>query len=625
MRMKRLARLALNAGFIMLVSIICACTDQPILARPGGPLSNRGPGTREAAAAQSVSSGTSGLSKPVSADAGSGEGGACAVGAGCPGPSAAGADLDAPPLGLLEPSTNLLPAGTISVTLHLTTTVPSNCRWSETAGTAYGRMTNDFQEGQGALSHTTEVSGLRDLDDRWFYVRCQDTFGDRDPDGDERDTHLRVLGPWDGGYPRIANVYGDLVPGLAPLFAGNDLYIPYQLRDPAEEAAAIRAINPNAKILRSQNATYGWPDLDPLTTEWWNSQPGDPGYNCLLRNSNRQILTVEGWGHPMYNLTQTYCRAVLVQKNVEEFLSSAPDLGANLAYDGIFWDGLSDRISWLGSDIDSNLDGRPDDPSVLDAAYQAGVEELLAQVRARLPHVLLLGNGSPPEYARWINGRLYETELSTMLAGAEGQTWDALVADYRDWTRRGQPPHITTLFGAPEAIYGEKHSSQSVPHILPAFQAEAAASYQRMRFGLTSALMGDGLFFYDLREVEGPPEWYDEFGAPGNSQATSLPPRGYLGQPTGEPMLLIDDLDTPDQILNGDFEDGLNHWSFWVNTGAGAAATVDIDPQGGVSGSAAAHFTVKAQPGHGTSCCPSMTGPRWLIKATRSPSGRAAT
>ena len=402
----------------------------------------------------------------------------------------------------------------------------------------------------------------------------------------------RVIGPWNGGYPRTANVYGDLDPELTQLFAGYDLYIPYQLRDPAEDAAAIRAINPNAKILRSQNATYGWPNLDPLTTEWWNSPPGAPGYSCLLRNSSGNILLGSPIGPAHYNTTQAYCRAVLVEKNVEDFLSSAPDLGANLAYDGIYWDGLGDRISWLGSDIDSNLDGRPDDPNGLDAAYQAGVKELLAQVRARLPQILVLGNGSPLEYARWINGRIYETELPSLLDGVEGQTWDAIMADYRDWTRRGQIPHITTLFSAPEAIYWEKHSSQSVPHILPAFQAEATASYQRMRFGLTSALMGDGLFFYDLREAEGPPGWYDEFGIPGDSQATTLPLGGYLGQPAGDPVLLVDTLNTPDQILNGDFEDGLNNWSFWANTGAGAAATVDIDPQGGVSGSPAAHFTV---------------------------------
>ena len=257
MRTKRLARLALNAGFIMLVSIMCACTDQPILARPGGPLSNRGPGTREAAAAQSVSSGTSGLSKPMSTDAGSGEGGACAVGAGCPGPSAAGADLDAPPLGLLEPSTNLLPAGTISVTLHLTTTVPSNCRWSETAGTAYGLMTNDFQEGQGALSHTTEVNGLRDLDDRWFYVRCQD----RPAIGIQMamsGRHTCACSAHGTAATRASPTStGTLSLSLAQFFAGYDLYIPYWWRDPARQAAAIRAINPNAKILRQPERHQG--------------------------------------------------------------------------------------------------------------------------------------------------------------------------------------------------------------------------------------------------------------------------------------------------------------------------------------------------------------------------------
>jgi hypothetical protein len=167
-----------------------------------------------------------------------------------------------------------------------------------------------------------------------------------------------------------------------------------------------------------------------------------------------------------------------------------------------------------------------------------------------------------------------------------------VVADYRQWADSGQAPHTTFISSAPEAIYQEKHNSQFEPHVPPAFQTEAATSYQRMRFGLTSALMGDGLFFYDLREVEAPPEWYDEFGAPGNSPATTLLPRGYLGQPTGDPYLLVDELDSPDQILNGNLEDGLSNWGFWVNTSAGAAATVDIDPQAGVSGSSAAHFTI---------------------------------
>jgi hypothetical protein len=499
----------------------------------------------------------------------------------------------APPLGALEPATGLLPSGTVSVTLALTTTAPANCRWSEHPDTPYEDMLYDFQQGQGTTVHSTVEAGLHDLEERWFYVRCQDLATGRDPDGYEQQTHVRVLGPWDGGYPRIANLYNVYEPQLGlEFFAGYDLWIPYRWYDPADETADIRAINPNAKILRGQNATYGWPYVDPLTTEWWNSTPGDSGYNCLLRDSGQQILTVAGWGHPMYNLTQPYCRARLVEKNVADFLSSDPDLGADLAYDGIYWDGLGSRISWLGSDIDSDLDGFPDDPEVLDAAYLVGVEDLLAKARTRLTRVLLLGNGSPPEYTHWINGRLYETRVSGILDGAEGRSWDVMMADYGDWARHGQLPHITTLFGAPEAIYREKHDSEFEPHVPPAFQVEAAASYRRMRFGLTSTLMGDGLFFYDLRAAEAPLVWYDEFGAHDSSQATALPPIGYLGQPTGDPVLLVDELDTPDQILNGDFEEGLSNWSFWFNAGTGAAATADIGPQGGASGSAAAHFAV---------------------------------
>jgi hypothetical protein len=504
-----------------------------------------------------------------------------------------GVQVTAPPLGLLKPATGLLPSGTMSVTFNLTTTAPANCRWSEQPGTPYNAMPYDCQQGQGTMVHSTVVVGLHDLEERWFYVRCQDLSTGRDPDGYERQTHLRVLGSWAGGYPRIAYLWGYYDPALSPQYYANyDLFIPTWWRDPAREAAAIRAINPDAKILMTGRATYGWPEVDPLTAEWWNSKPGDPGYNCLLRDSSRQILTVRGWGHPMYNLIQPYCRSALVQKNIEEYLSSQPGLGANLAYDGIFWDLLHDYISWLGDDIDSDLDGHPDDPDTLNAAYRAGVEDFLAQVRAHLPHVIFTANEAPQIYAPWINGDWYEWQLRDILNGADQPSWDAVVAEYRQWADNGQPPHTTFISSTPESIYGEKHSSDSSPHILPAFQAEATASYQRMRFGLASALMGDGLFFYDLREVEGPLDWYDEFGAPDNSQATTVPPRGYLGQPTGNARLLVDTLDTPDQILNGDFEDGPNNWSFWSNAKARAEATADVDPHGGVSDSAAAHITV---------------------------------
>jgi hypothetical protein len=397
--------------------------------------------------------------------------------------------------------------------------------------------------------------------------------------------------PLMSGYPRIANLWGKSDPQLGvQLLDHYDLFIPYELSDPANQVGAIRAANPNARVLFNLEATHGPLGLDPLATEWANSMPGDLGYNCLLRDSRGTILLVEYWEHPMYNLTVPYCRQLVLERT---FRANVP------LYDGIFWDLLYDSISWLGNDIDSNLDGRPDDPAALDAAYRAGVEDYLVQVRARLPRAILVGNEASSDYAAWINGRLFEWQLSELLNGTEELTWDSVLAAYRDWAGRGCSPHMTFIQSAPEPFYTEKFPFQHVDEMPRAMMEEAAASYQRMRFGLTSALMGDGLFSFDLGPVEhGQPWWYDEFGAPAvqhptpRGEAATLPPRGYLGQPIGLPRLLIDGLRTPDQVRNSGFEDGLSNWQFWVDMTDGAAASLQTDPSGGISGTGAAHITI---------------------------------
>ena len=514
----------------------------------------------------------------------------------CGSPANASAIVEAPPLGALAPAPGLLPSGTISVTLSLTTTVPADCRWSEGPDTPYEGMAHEFQGGQATTAHSTVVEGLSDLDERWFYVRCADLGSppQRDPDAYERWTHLRLLGPWDGGYPRIANLWGIYDPASGvDFFAGYDLFVPSWWGGGPNQAAAIRALNPNAKVLLSQNATYGWPESDPLTAKWWDSSPGEPGYNCLLRDSSSNILLV--LDHPMYNLTQPDCRTLLVQQNLDVFLSRRPDQGDELAYDGIYWDRLEASISWLGDDIDGDMNGQPDDPTALDATYQAGVEDFLNQVRARLPNILIMGNDAPQVDTPWLNGRLYEWQMAAILDGVDWLSWDAVMTDYRDWTGRGNTPRTTFIQSAPENLYRQKFSRQHLDKMSPAMEAEAAASYRRMRFGLTTALMGDGLFSYDLGISHGDLWWYDEFGNPGGIQvplAVTLQPHGYLGQPTVDPFLLLDTLNTPDQVTNGGFDDGLNGWNWWVDGGVGAAATFDVDASGGVSGTAAAHIIV---------------------------------
>ena len=519
----------------------------------------------------------------------------CDADGACGAPSSASLTISDPPLAPLDPPRGLLPAGTTSLTLKLSTAEPADCRWSLHPETPYSQMAGPFQQGQGTTAHTAVVSGFQDLDDRWFYVRCADAQGPRSPDDYERSTHLRILGPWNADYPRLANIWGsyDGQHGT-DFFANYDLFVASGWGEQGNQAAAIRASNPNAKILLSQDATYSNPAWDPLTRQWMESQPDDEGYNCVLRDTAGQVLLVEYWGHPMYNMTEAACREILARRSTDNFLSSSPSAGDNLAYDGIYWDRLHDTISWLSPNIDSNLDGLADDPAALDAAYLAGMKDFFTRLRSRLPSAVLMGNDGPQVYAPWINGRLYEWQLATILDGASSMSWNEIIDSYRDWSGRGSSPHTTFIESAPEDLFSKKYTFQHLDQAPAAMEAEAAASYARMRYGLTSALMGDGLFSYDYgADWHGNPWWYDEFGwIASQKQALSLPPPGYLGQPQGQAALLSEPLSTPDQVANGSFSNGLSGWNFWVNTGAGAAASLAYDPSGGVTASGAAHITV---------------------------------
>jgi hypothetical protein len=512
-----------------------------------------------------------------------------------------------PPLGPITPSSALLPPGTVATSVSLTTTAPADCRWSDQPGTTYAAMTHDFQAGQGSTAHGSRVD-LKGLETLRLNVRCQDLVAGpsgapRDPDGYNRTTNLRTLGPWNGNFPRIANLWGKYTPlqGV-PFFSRYDLYVSLSWDQAGSQAAAIRAANPNAKILITQNATYGVPGADPLTDAWIQSQPGSPAYNCLLRDSAGRILSVAYWGHPMYNMTVGYCRTIMAQQSVDNFLSEQATQGNALSYDGIYWDRLHDNISWLGADIDSNLDGTPDDPHALDAVYQAGVQDFLAQVRTRLPTALLMGNEASQVYAPWINGRLYEWNLQSILDGRDVTSWEQVLQDYLDWTKQGYPPHVTVIQNAPEQLYSNKYTFKHLDQIPPAMEAEASASYQRMRFGLATALMGDGLFSYDWgADQHGSTWWYDEYGALAGSAPSSLPRPGYLGQPTGKAAQLEGALDrVPDQVRNGSFEQGLADWESWVVRESGAAASFSIDKGGGISGTDAARIDVTTKATRGS-------------------------
>ena len=85
------------------------------------------------------------------------------------------ADTAPPVLSNAQPS-GVLAAGTAQTTLSVTSNENAICRYSTTAGTAYGSMINTFAT-TGGTAHTTLVTGLASGQGYSYYVRCQDTAG----------------------------------------------------------------------------------------------------------------------------------------------------------------------------------------------------------------------------------------------------------------------------------------------------------------------------------------------------------------------------------------------------------------------------------------------------------------
>ncbi len=89
--------------------------------------------------------------------------------------------------------------------------------------------------------------------------------------------------------------------------------------------------------------------------------------------------------------------------------------------------------------------------------------------------------------------------------------------------------------------------------------------YQRMRLGLTTTLLGNGFFGYDLVDNTTPPVWFDEYALDAQGHPTSqLSGKGYLGQPLGPPAEITR---AAPVLLETGFEQGVPA-ALWLGNGA---------------------------------------------------------
>ncbi len=210
------------------------------------------------------------------------------------------------------------------------------------------------------------------------------------------------------------------------------------------------------------------------------------------------------------------------------------------------WDGyIVDRIeggqSWLIGEWCRSIDGDcsnkevTDDYDAFDAAWYDGCRNFLDYLRSRLSGKALISNTSG-EYYEVLNGAIYE--------GYPGNWVNDRPETYEEWAERtvGENGyiHVSRSGHMPNYTLAETYEDEEMPnedgsYDNPFDKPGFVPDYQKMRYGLTTALLGDGYFSYEISTAGHGSlglMWFDEYDNAGKG-------RGYLGQPVEEARIIM--------------------------------------------------------------------------------------
>lgn len=251
-----------------------------------------------------------------------------------------------------------------------------------------------------------------------------------------------------------------------------------------------------------------------------------PGFNrsrCLLRHADGS-----GWtGVQPFNMTLVDCTDYIA----DTVASRARSFGLYVKpWDGIYQDSLSYhpyqyavRTANGMTDVDANLDGRPDSQAALERAWKAGMRRYTARLRADLPGKLLLANGADwgnTTDLKGVDGTLYEQGIDYILARQNGVTIRSLVDQANRWcaVNSGRPRIYSTI------SYWKGFVDPLPANAAQLMQSDPDAQ-RRMRFGLATALMAGMYYDFEYSSNPGSSAIFDEY------RGGDLNRQGYLGQP----------------------------------------------------------------------------------------------
>lgn len=254
-------------------------------------------------------------------------------------------------------------------------------------------------------------------------------------------------------------------------------------------------------------------------------------------------------------------------------------------WDGLLIDRSDANESWLIDDSTARTID-PDqsntllgDYSAFDAAWNEGLQQYETRLRELAgPEKIIFVNWGMPNYSL-LNGNNFEGFPGDISDPETISSWYNLVfgseaekGSYFEWMANALQPNLTMIEtyednGGPEPTSDGSYDNACAD---PGFTPD----YRKMRFGLTTALLNDGFFSYEMN-TNGHGSlclmWFDEYDNAGAG-------RGYLGQPIGPAYPVYAD-QAGEVIFQSSLQDdtALEDWELWPDDSIGNAAILSLN------------------------------------------------
>jgi len=298
-------------------------------------------------------------------------------------------------------------------------------------------------------------------------------------------------------YPRLANYFlkWEISDAEAKELAKWDLLIlDMEMQENSRaQILKIRALNPKVIILayltgqeilddvNNYNKAYLRQELNQgISDGWWlkdatGKKVSNWPYTSMLNLSNGAIPDQNGQRFNDY---------------LPEFIVNK--IKASGLWDGVFYDNTWGDISWINAkSLDLNNDGVPDSRAEADRLWAEGYKRMLANTRTLAGQdFIIIGNGKVYDgYQSVLNGMMLESFPSSW---ENGGTWASSMQTYLK---------LPTLNVAPQTPVINVYDKNQL-------------NYRHVRYGLASALLGDGFYSYDYDVMDhGQTWWYDEYNS----------------------------------------------------------------------------------------------------------------